>query len=81
MESLSVKERKQVLANQGDQSKENDQPLEAMGSESLVMEKWKRVMTTSPEPSHRKSETKPSEKNAGWSNRPLVIWLAGFTVK
>ena len=39
MEGLSVEERQRVLADQGDQSKENDQLLKAMGSESLVMEK------------------------------------------
>ena len=39
MDGLSVAERQRVLADQGDQSKENDQFLEAMGSESLVMEK------------------------------------------
>ncbi len=42
MEGLSVEERQRVLADKGDQSKENDQLLEAMGSASLVMEKGDR---------------------------------------
>ena len=39
MESLSVEERKRVLADKGYKSKENDELLEAMGSESLIMGK------------------------------------------
>ena len=42
MEGLSAEERQRVLADKGDQSKENGQLLEAMGSESLVMEKGDR---------------------------------------
>ncbi len=39
MEGLSAEERKRVLADKGYKLKENDQLFEAMGSESLVMEK------------------------------------------
>ncbi len=39
MENFSAEERKQLLADKGYPSKENDPLLEAMGSASLVMEK------------------------------------------
>ncbi|MCY4298020.1 MAG: IS5 family transposase [Flavobacteriaceae bacterium] len=64
MEGLSVEERQRVLADKGYQSKENDQFLEAMGSESLVMEKGDR----------HKPFTKPQkERNKAISKERWVV--------
>ena len=64
MEVLSVVERKRVLADKGYKSKENDQLLEAMGSESLVMEKGDR----------NKPLTKPQkERNKAISKERWVV--------
>ncbi len=64
MEGLSAEERQRVLADQGDQSKENDQLLEDMGSESLVMEKGDR----------NKPLTKPQkERNKAISKERWVV--------
>ncbi|MCY4267255.1 MAG: transposase [Flavobacteriaceae bacterium] len=64
MEGLSVAERQRILADQGDQSKENDQLLKDMGSESLVMEKGDR----------NKPLTKPQkERNKAISKERWVV--------
>ena len=59
MDGLSVEERKRVLADKGYKSKENDQLLEAMGSESLVMEKgYRNKPLTKPQKERNKAISK-----------------------
>ncbi len=64
MDGLSVEERKRVLADKEYQSKENDQLLEAMGSESLVMEKGDR---------HKPLTKPPKERNKAISKERWVV--------
>ncbi|MCY4299568.1 MAG: transposase [Flavobacteriaceae bacterium] len=64
MESRTQEQRQRVLADQGDQLKENDQLLEAMGRESLVMEKGDR---------HKPWTKPPKERNKAISKERWMV--------